>query len=266
MTDSIRPYFFGEATSQLFACYHAPRGGPSQHGVVLCYPIGHEYVRTHRVYCLLANRLARAGFHVLRFDYFGTGDSAGEFEAAGLRRWVDDSLAAVEELRRVFGVRHTYMAGLRMGATLAMLAGAEHGGLSGIVLWDPVVRGPDYLAEVIAVQKEAVLSSTGERAGDQDEGSIRELVGFPITATMFDELRRVDLLRVTRPPAPGALLVDSAEEPLQQRLRTHLETAGLRTDYEYVPNPRPWTQNPYKMLLPHAIIETVVAWTSAQRP
>jgi uncharacterized protein len=264
MTESIKPYFFGEATSRLFGCYHAPRGGPSQHGVVLCYPIGHEYVRTHRVYGLLASRLARAGFHVLRFDYFGTGDSAGEFPEAGLRRWIDDSLAAIEELRRGFEVTHTYLVGLRMGGTLAMLAGAERGSLAGIVLWDPVVHGSEYLAEVIALQKE-VLSSTGERAEPRNNGDRQELVGFPFPATLLDELRRVDLLRVTCPPAPGALLVDSAEEPQQERLRTQLETTGLRTQYEHVPNPRPWTQNPYKMLLPHAIIETVVAWISAQR-
>jgi pimeloyl-ACP methyl ester carboxylesterase len=266
MTDSIKPYFFGETASQLFACYDAPRGGTSQHGVVLCYPIGHEYVRTHRVYRLLAGRLARAGFHVLRFDYFGTGDSAGEFEEAGLRRWMDNSAAAVEELRRGFGVRHVYMAGLRMGATLAMLTGAERGGLAGIILWDPVVNGPKYLAEVIAVQQEAVHSSTGERNGDsKDAGRLQELVGFPITATMREEIEHVDLLRVTRPPAAAALLVDSEEEPHQEPLRTHLEANGLRARYEHVPNPRPWTQNPYKMLLPNTIIQTVVAWISRQK-
>jgi pimeloyl-ACP methyl ester carboxylesterase len=266
MTDSIKPYFFGETTSQLFACYHAPRGGASQHGVVLCYPMGHEYVRTHRVYRLLADRLARAGFHVLRFDYFGTGDSAGEFEEACLRRWVDDSAAAVEELRRGFGVRHVYMAGLRMGATLAMLAGAEHGGLAGIVLWDPVVSGPEYLAEVMAIQKEMVRPATGERGGNSgDAGRPRELVGFPVTTTLFEEIERVDLLRVTRPPARSALVVDSSEEPQQQRLRTHLETSGLRAHYEHVPSPRPWTQDPYKLVLPSAIIEKVVTWISAQR-
>jgi exosortase A-associated hydrolase 2 len=261
--DGIKPYFFGEPSSQLFACYHAPRGGPSQHGVVLCYPIGHEYIRAHRVYRLLASRLARAGFHVLRFDYFGTGDSAGEFEEASLRRWRDDIAAAVEQLRG-FGVRHVCLVGLRMGATLAMLVGTEHEGLAGIVLWDPVVNGSEYLAEVTALQQET-LSSLGERASESTDGGLRELVGFPMTAAMVDEIERIDLLRVTRVPAAAALLVDSEEEAHQQPLRAHLESIGLHPQYEHVPNPRPWTQNPYKMLLPHSIVQTIVAWMSEQK-
>jgi hypothetical protein len=82
---------------------------------------------------------------------------------------------------------------------------------------------------------------------------------------MLEDLKRLDLLRTATKPAPNALLVDSADEPQQQMLHAHLVNLGLRAQFERLPSPRPWTGNPYKMLLPHTIIEKVVAWITAQK-
>ena len=68
--------------------------------MVLCYPWGSEYIHAHRALRQLATRLSMAGFHTLRFDYFGTGDSAGEMEDADLGVWEDDIETAIEELKK----------------------------------------------------------------------------------------------------------------------------------------------------------------------
>src|SRR5207249_11329319 len=46
----------------------------------------------------LAARLARLGLDVLRFDYYGTGDSAGQGEDATLHTCIEDVVRATEEL------------------------------------------------------------------------------------------------------------------------------------------------------------------------
>ena len=66
--------------------------------IVLCYPMAHEYMYVHRAFRQLANRLARTGFHVFRFDYYGFGDSAGESEESHIEQWIKDISEAIDEI------------------------------------------------------------------------------------------------------------------------------------------------------------------------
>src|SRR6476620_8559273 len=94
----MTPRFFGDAARQLYGVYHAPEGRAREAGVVLCNPGPQEYRHTHWAFRKLAGMLARAGFHVLRFDYFATGDSAGRDDEGSLDQWVLDVATAAREL------------------------------------------------------------------------------------------------------------------------------------------------------------------------
>jgi pimeloyl-ACP methyl ester carboxylesterase len=262
---SVEAFFFGDTRTQLFACHHPPGANASDYGAVLCYPMGHEYVRTHRLYRFLARRLVDAGFHVLRFDYFGTGDSAGDFEDARLERWVDDTAAALSELRHRFLVRHVYAAGLRLGAAVALLAAIKHGGLDGLVLWDPVTNGPEYLDDLIAHESQQLHASPSKDSGNGRGSRPREIVGFPMTEAMYEDLAALDVFGVTRVPVSQTLVVDSSDEGIQQKLRAHLEGVGPGPDFEHIPHPKTWTQDPYKTIVPSKIIDTVGRWMSERR-
>ena len=74
----MTPIQFGPADRRLFGLLQPAQGNATRTGVVLCNPMGQEAVRVHRMYRVLADRLNRAGLHVLRFDWFGSGDSAGD--------------------------------------------------------------------------------------------------------------------------------------------------------------------------------------------
>ena len=60
----------------------------------------------------LAKRLSGIGFHVLRFDYYGTGDSAGDADEGDLRQWHDDLSAAVDELKDTAAIQMVSLIGL----------------------------------------------------------------------------------------------------------------------------------------------------------
>jgi pimeloyl-ACP methyl ester carboxylesterase len=260
---SVEAFFFGDPAARLFACHHPPSEGDSDDGVVLCYPMGHEYIRTHRLYRFLARRLAEAGLHVLRFDYFGTGDSPGEFEEARLERWVDDAAAALAELRHRFSVRHVYVAGLRLGAAVGWLAGIQHGGVDGLVLWDPVTSGPEYLDDIIAHESQRRQGSPARDLGDdRDRRGPREIVGFPMTEAMYADIAALDLLGVTRLSASRILLVDSSDDSIQEKLHAHLKGISADVRYEHMPHPKTWTQDPYKTVVPSKIIGAVARWVS----
>src|SRR5260370_2419904 len=75
------PFYFESQHQWLFAWLHRCEAAPySDHGVIVCPPIGYEQVHAHRGLRHLADALARAGLPCVRFDYHGTGDSGGSDE------------------------------------------------------------------------------------------------------------------------------------------------------------------------------------------
>lgn len=123
----MKPFYFGPPSSQLFGAYHAPFPTRERYqGIVLCFPFGQEYMRAHRAFRQLAGSLSQEGFHVLRFDYRGTGDSAGDLTEVNAANWLDDIDYAIRELRDMMGVHKIDLMGLRMGALLAGVTCGAH--------------------------------------------------------------------------------------------------------------------------------------------
>ena len=109
----------------MFGIYEPARRGPGRRAVVLCHPWGAEHLHAYRSMRQLSATLTAAGLHTLRFDYFGTGDSAGEMTAATLDGWHADIRAAVQELLDTTGATRVGLVGLRLGATLAAKVAAK---------------------------------------------------------------------------------------------------------------------------------------------
>jgi pimeloyl-ACP methyl ester carboxylesterase len=141
----MNPLFI-EGKRRLFANYHASEPSARKHrGVMLCNPFGQEALRAHRLYRVLAERLARAGVDVLRFDYYGTGDSYGDDREGELRGWTQDLLTAHEELLKLSSTHAVTWVGIRLGATLAMQCALDaRDTLDHLVLVDPIVNGAKY--------------------------------------------------------------------------------------------------------------------------
>jgi len=133
------PMTIGTEERPLHAVLTAASGKRQRRAVVFCPPFAEEYARTHRAGRLLAQRLAAAGLDALRFDYFGTGDSAGEDEEFSPDGAVQDALAAIDEARDLGKVRHVTLVGMRHGALVALRAASQHRSVDRLVLWDPVV-------------------------------------------------------------------------------------------------------------------------------
>ena len=91
-------FYFGSNNS-LFGIYYPPEIIQDKKvGIVICNPFGQESIRCHLSMSLLAQLLSKKGFYVLRFDYYGCGDSLGGKKEGTIERWLDDIKTAVEEL------------------------------------------------------------------------------------------------------------------------------------------------------------------------
>jgi uncharacterized protein len=169
-------------------------------GVVICNPWGAEHINAHRALRQLSRKLSGAGLHVLRFDYFGTGDSAGDMTQTDLPGWECDIKSAIAELESITGSTRVSLIGLRLGATLAAKVAVWLDPLvNSLVLWDPVVDGRAYLDELYAASR---VGSTADGqlvarplvSRPPDLGGGHEILGFPITARMASELKELNLV------------------------------------------------------------------------
>jgi uncharacterized protein len=198
----LNPIRFGAASRQLFGLYqeplaHAARG----ESILLCNPFGQEAIRSHRLFKVLADRLCRDGFHVLRFDYFGTGDSAGSDDEVSIAGFVADLLLADGELLRRSSCTHRSWIGLRLGATVAAIASANIAvAPQRLVLWEPVINGAAYLAELEYAHDVALEDAYGSRCSTDTElkrhfarESGNEALGFPLTQKLRQELNSLSL-------------------------------------------------------------------------
>lgn len=202
----MRPFFFGETAEPLLGLYHPPSGPrPRPVGVAILNPFGNEYLRAHRSLRQLADRLAGAGFHVLRFDYFGCGDSAGADHEGRMGRWVEDAAVAVEELEALAGSPRVALVGVRLGASLAVRL-ADRGGVDHLVLWDPVGDGRLYLRELEAAHETCMRENARREAG-RAESEPPQRLGFPLSETLIAEIEAVDLSRHATAPAPHVLVL-----------------------------------------------------------
>lgn len=252
----MNPFFFGRSQQPLFGIYHAPKGAARDSGVVICPPLGQEYMRTHRALRQLALHLGKAGFHALRFDYSGTGDSAGDNDVASVDRWLADITTAIDELKDTAGVRRVSIAGIRLGASLGFLAARERSDVDSVVLWDPVVRGADYLDEMFGL-----AGTLAPRPADSAVG----LGGFALTPGFQREIRGIDLGAVARHPARRNFVVVSEERADYTGLHRHLLAQTSPSAYAHIASGGSWAdaEQMGAVLLPQAIIQGIVAHLSA---
>lgn len=207
----MTPFYFGPADRRLFAIFHpGERASPSRGGVVLAAPFGHEAIRTHRFYRVLADRLARLGHDVIRFDYYGAGDSAGDDADARLSGWAGDIISAHQELAARVGAAPSWWVGARLGATAALLAhgrtGAFPSSQPALALWDPVVDGRSYLDDlrrrhVDALETSFSLPDPRWRQGlAGSDAFLHEAIGFAIPPAFRDEILDVTPVGLNPPP------------------------------------------------------------------
>jgi len=252
----MNPFYFGSSKRPLFGIHHPPKSETRRNrGIILCPAIGQDYMRTHRGLKQLAIQLSKSGFHVLRFDYFATGDSGGESTEATLEQWIEDVGDAIDELKDTGGVRQVALIGIRLGAAVAAQAAHDRPEVDSLILWDPVVTGAAYVEELTSMGQPAGVN------GSVPPGTIG-VSGFPLTPGMRGDLQHIDLPGATESPADNVLLVVSEERDEFDKLKAHLAATTRHSSFRLVPTVADW-DNVDRMgavLLPQKIIQEIVTY------
>ena len=141
-----------------FAELHSNDAEASCDTAVLMLPaLNWDAVHSHHSMRVIADSIARAGYPALRYQYPGTGDSCdipsgGEALDPSVHvehwsLWRQSVNKAVDWLRAATGAERVVIAGLRLGATLALEVSARSD-IAGLILLAPVLRGHSYIRQM----------------------------------------------------------------------------------------------------------------------
>jgi alpha-beta hydrolase superfamily lysophospholipase len=170
------------AGGAVLAALHLPEGGASV-GVVVCPPLGQDHIVGYRTLRHLADELARGGLGALRFDYPGHGDSAAAMPDDTLEAGAALAAAA---LRDAGCTRIVYL-GLGSGALAASAAAVADESAAGLVLWDPVPSGRQWLRR----QRSFYTLALGDDAVAAEDGTV-VLIGVELPETAAEHIAALD--------------------------------------------------------------------------
>ncbi len=160
------PTWFGEPARPLFGWLHQPDDGMARGLAVCCAPLGREAANALPAFQVTCDQLVESGIAALRFDYAGTGDSAGSLDDPGrLADWLTSIDEALLFARRIHS-GPVVLVGMRMGALLAAEAVARGAQVDGLIHWDPCASGRDFL------RTEQTLLATSYGAQQIGDGSV----------------------------------------------------------------------------------------------
>jgi pimeloyl-ACP methyl ester carboxylesterase len=221
-------------------------------GVVICPPLGFEYVHSYRTLLHLSERLAREGRSTIRFDYHGTGSSAGDpLDLGTVDRWIDNVLQAVDLIEQLTGGPAS-LVGLRLGASLGAVAASLHD-IEHFVAWAPVVSGRRYVRELRTLADFA-------RPANEVPRDFMEGAGFVVSNSAAARLNDIDLTLLNYRIRGKALVVERDDMRVGAAFPEALSACGVETQVVMAPGYMDMMEKPHFSRVPEEALETIGAW------
>jgi alpha-beta hydrolase superfamily lysophospholipase len=262
--------YFDSNGHGLFGWLHRPAAGTiAPFGLVICKPFGYEAICSHRSLRAFAEEAAKCGVPVLLFDYLGTGDSADIDPLANqLDVWSHDVVAAVNELLRRTGVARVCLLGLRLGASLAMMAASECITVDSLILIAPVISGRRYLRELRMTRLAASLRADPTEPANESPSNIEaasdssfDASGFTLSAATMAAIAKVDLNAPRIPTVAEILIIDGDTFPGTPGWTDALRGLGISANHLILPGLIQMIMTgPEFASIPNAMLAAVSGW------
>jgi alpha/beta superfamily hydrolase len=238
--------------AESFGWFHEPVNSTrSKMGLVLCSSFGNENDATYRSLRNLASAAAEKGIATLRFDYYGSGDSAGaDTENDHPSAWLSGIHAAIDALRKQDNIEKICILGIRLGALLAAVVANERTDICGYIALAPIPSGRAFL-------REALLRNEQETRGEEFD---LELAGYVLTPLAQNEFKSLDLLSMTCAPAKNVLIIAPDTRRATQQWIAQLSAQGSHVEIDTQCDLKPVIERGGHKNIPHSLIERVTTW------
>jgi len=250
--------WFGPAERPLYGVWHLPESRLVRSAVVIAPSIGLELDLGHRALRVLADQLAEHHIAALRFDYDGTGDSAGDdSEPARVESWLASVREAVAAARDA-GAAHVTVVGLRLGATLAA---ASRSGADALVLWDPCSSGKAFLRQESVMFSLNVSTIRPEPRSDGSlDGPGSVYTADTVSAMSGLAIRGEDLAEVA-----AALVLLRDDKPDSRTTKALVGVAGVEIE-QCQGQAELLEVSGFLARVPLGTLARIIAWVEAQSP
>ncbi len=214
MKDKMIPVTFSNRENlKLFGILHEPGKNkyPDQ-GIIILSPGIKSRVAPHRLYVKMARKFCDLGYRVLRFDFYGLGDSEGEltekytadlYRSIQQGRYADDTIAAIDWMQEKFNVKSVILSGLCGGAITGLIGTEEDNRVKALV-----GIGIPVILDGSSMNQQAFMTS-GQL------GSIRE----SYVKKIFDYK---SWIRILKCQTDFSLLAKAIANPIKNKLSQHL--------------------------------------------
>ncbi len=221
--------------------------------LVFCHAFAEEQNISHCIMTNFARELAACGYHVLRFDYMGCGDSSGEFGQATVATRVSDILSSIEFLQKKTGLEKIGLLSLRLGAVFAALAAQKEPALAFLILCAPIGDVKNYLWQLLRSNLAAQMVIYGEIRCDREQllqhlmlGQMINIDGYDLSKEFYNQAMDIDLTDALGQFARPVLIVDISEKarPMDRELlrATQLRGQGNAIEVIQVTEPPFWIE------------------------
>jgi hypothetical protein len=144
---------------------------------------------------------------------------------------------------------------------LSLVSAARAEKTSGMVLWDTVIDGRAYVQSLKEWHASSIASGAiPMRPRHHLDDTHTEILGYPFSAKLLDEITGINPLAIERAPADRILVVDAGDDAAAGPLREHLQRLGASVVVQNSAAPRVWRQEPYQAVIPHEVLTNIVAW------
>src|SRR5690554_2729652 len=111
-------------------------------------PMFDEKKRSQKFYAETAREFCKRGIPVVRFDYYGTGDSEGQLFEMSIHESLKAVQVIIETILSKYQTQSISLLGLRIGADFALEVESQMPKcINELVFIEPVVNGKRYLSE-----------------------------------------------------------------------------------------------------------------------
>jgi pimeloyl-ACP methyl ester carboxylesterase len=152
------PAFFRAAGEDVFCVLTRPVGASDGIGVVLAPGSGHmPATNRNRMSVRLARRLAQSGYHVVRIEYHGVGESSGTLRGYSLRKPFVEHVDGAVRLLRERGISNVVLVGNCFGSRTVLAYAERFPALHAVALITPPIYNSSL--QKMSVELEAATAA-----------------------------------------------------------------------------------------------------------